>query len=247
MACLGYLTILQIVLSYILPILAEIPIFGLTAARDWLWYLTLSPAFISFGMILDPPVAVSMLLGAVLGWGILSPLVRSRTWAPGPIDDMETGFRGWLLWVSIGFLLGDAVVRASESIINACLAFYRGSRPSGRRGLAVDNAHQESDVQPLLEPVSGSTVIEAAPASTQQSRETNVVSNRVLMWFFSVSVAICILATYVVFGHAVPIHLTVVAVLVALPLCVVVLQASGETSTVPSQSLSKQSSNVLLR
>lgn len=187
-----------------------------------------------------------MLLGGVLGWGILSPLARSHMWAPGPIDDMETGFRGWLLWVSIGFLLGDVVVRASESVMNACLAFYRGLRLSARRGLAVDNAHRDPDVQPLLEPLTGPNLVEATPASTQESRETNVVSNRVLLWFFLFSVAVCILATYVVFGHAVPIHLTVVAVLVALPLCVVVLQASGETSTVPSQSLSKQSSHVLL-
>ncbi len=42
-----------------------------------------------------------MLLGAVVGWGILSPLAKYQGWAPGPVDDWLTGSRGWLVWTSL--------------------------------------------------------------------------------------------------------------------------------------------------
>jgi hypothetical protein len=41
------------------------------------------------------------------GWGVLGPIAKARGWAPGPIKDAQTGAAGWLLWVSLGLLLGD--------------------------------------------------------------------------------------------------------------------------------------------
>lgn len=34
---------------------------------------------------------LSMLLGALIGWGILGPVARAMKWAPGPIHDWESG------------------------------------------------------------------------------------------------------------------------------------------------------------
>lgn len=45
-----------------------------------------------------------MMIGAILGWGVLSPIAKSRDWAPGPVESMETGVRGWLIWISIACL-----------------------------------------------------------------------------------------------------------------------------------------------
>jgi hypothetical protein len=38
---------------------------------------------------------------------VLGPHAKARGWAPGPIKDAQTGAAGWLLWVSLGLLLGD--------------------------------------------------------------------------------------------------------------------------------------------
>lgn len=50
------------------------------------------------------------MLGAILGWGILSPLANKKGWAPGKIDDWENGSKGWIVWTSLAIMLADAVV-----------------------------------------------------------------------------------------------------------------------------------------
>ncbi|KAL2876784.1 OPT superfamily [Colletotrichum sp. CLE4] len=99
--------------SYFLPALRSIPIFGTNAAGIWLWTLNPSPAYIGQGIIMGPETTLHMLLGAAIGWGVLSPLAKYRGWAPGSIDDWETGSKGWIVWVSLAIMLADAIVSLS--------------------------------------------------------------------------------------------------------------------------------------
>jgi len=46
----------------------------------------------------------------LVGWGILSPLSKHAGWAPGPVGDMSTGARGWILWVSLAIMCADSFV-----------------------------------------------------------------------------------------------------------------------------------------
>ena len=46
----------------------------------------------------------------LVGWGILSPLSKYAGWAPGPVGDMSTGARGWILWVSLAIMCADSFV-----------------------------------------------------------------------------------------------------------------------------------------
>lgn len=43
---------------------------------------------------MGPRTTASMLGGAVLGYAVLGPLARAKGWAPGPIEDFETGATG---------------------------------------------------------------------------------------------------------------------------------------------------------
>lgn len=45
-----------------------------------------------------------------VGWAILSPLAKHKGWAPGPTGDMETGPRGWILWVALAIMTIDSTV-----------------------------------------------------------------------------------------------------------------------------------------
>ncbi|KAK2041141.1 OPT oligopeptide transporter [Colletotrichum somersetense] len=96
--------------SYFFPGLRSIPIFGTKAAGVWLWTLNPSPAYIGQGIIMGPETTLHMLLGAIIGWGVLSPLAKYQGWAPGSIDDWETGSKGWIVWVSLAIMLADAIV-----------------------------------------------------------------------------------------------------------------------------------------
>jgi uncharacterized oligopeptide transporter (OPT) family protein len=49
-------------------------------------------------MIIGPRTALSMLGGAIMGWGILGPYAQSAGWTSGPIGDWQTGARGYALW-----------------------------------------------------------------------------------------------------------------------------------------------------
>ena len=46
----------------------------------------------------------------LVGWGVLSPLAKHSGWAPGPVGDMTSGARGWILWVSLAIMCSDSVV-----------------------------------------------------------------------------------------------------------------------------------------
>lgn len=51
-----------------------------------------------------------MMQGMLVGWGILSPLSKHAGWAPGPVGDMTSGARGWILWVSLAIMCADSLV-----------------------------------------------------------------------------------------------------------------------------------------
>ena len=51
-----------------------------------------------------------MLAGKIVGWAILSPLARYKGWAPGTLQDWDTGSRGWILWSSLASLLCNSIV-----------------------------------------------------------------------------------------------------------------------------------------
>ncbi|KAF6069744.1 OPT oligopeptide transporter family protein [Candida albicans] len=89
------------ILSFFLPILKKIPIFGNHLSVNYLWNFQPSPAYIGQGIIMGLPTVSYMLFGAILGWGILAPLAKHMEWAPGRIDDWINGGQGWILWISL--------------------------------------------------------------------------------------------------------------------------------------------------
>lgn len=84
--------------------------FGLAAARDWLRALDLFPAYFGYGTIISPSVNAYSMLGAVVGWGTLSPIAKYNGWAPGPLRSWDNGSRGWIVWVGMALILGDSIV-----------------------------------------------------------------------------------------------------------------------------------------
>ena len=59
---------------------------------------------------MGPATTSHMLLGAIIAWAILSPLAKTKGWAPGPVGDWESGSKGWIVWISLAIMLIDAVM-----------------------------------------------------------------------------------------------------------------------------------------
>ncbi|KAI9870977.1 MAG: hypothetical protein M1830_003563 [Pleopsidium flavum] len=115
------LSAIYTLMSYFIPHLRKLPIFGLSLATNWLWTLNPSPAYIGQGIIMGPATTLHMLLGAVVGWGILSPLAKRKGWAPGPVGDWTSGSKGWIVWVSLAIMLADSVISLGWLILRPLL------------------------------------------------------------------------------------------------------------------------------
>ncbi|KAH7106261.1 OPT superfamily oligopeptide transporter [Auriculariales sp. MPI-PUGE-AT-0066] len=96
--------------AYFFPVIFAIPLFGRRLASNWLWSFSPSLSYVGQGVIMGLPTALSMNIGMLVGWGILSPLAKLSGWSPGPVGDMATGSRGWILWVSLSIMCTDSLV-----------------------------------------------------------------------------------------------------------------------------------------
>jgi uncharacterized oligopeptide transporter (OPT) family protein len=117
--------------AYFIPGLQRIPIFGGDAAT-WGFVLALAPAYIGQvrqmltgcdglvpplfmpqGIIVDLRITLSQMAGAILGWGVLGPVFKAKGWASGPINNMETGVQGMLIWIALALVFGDSLTSLS--------------------------------------------------------------------------------------------------------------------------------------
>ncbi|KAI6042518.1 OPT oligopeptide transporter protein-domain-containing protein [Pisolithus marmoratus] len=129
--------------AYFFPIVFAVPLFGRHLAREWLWSFTPSLSYVGQGIIMGFPTTLSMSLGMLVGWGFLSPLSRWAEWAPGPVGDMATGARGWILWVSLAIMCADSLV----SLLPVCLSYIVKLLSSYRVLKYADNPVQEAGTE----------------------------------------------------------------------------------------------------
>ncbi|XP_042983477.1 metal-nicotianamine transporter YSL3-like isoform X1 [Carya illinoinensis] len=90
---------------------AQIPVFGLQA-RSNSFYFDFSMTYIGAGMICSHLVNLSLLLGAVLSWGVMWPLIRGLKgdWYPETLSESSMrSLNGYKVFISISLILGDGL------------------------------------------------------------------------------------------------------------------------------------------
>ncbi|KAL9610064.1 MAG: hypothetical protein Q9167_005201 [Letrouitia subvulpina] len=237
------------IISYFIPQIRDLPVFGLPLANQWLWTLNPSPAYIGQGIIMGPETTIHMLLGAVLGWGILSPLAKNKGWAPKKVDEWFGGSKGWIVWVSLAIMLADSVINlgwlALRPLIQYGPLFMSEFRERARRGelskifrlnylskgsyTVLSSSDESSNRKPKT--VSDEPEIDAPPSQ--------LVSNRLVLFLLVLSIAFCIFTTRIVFGNLIPYSAIVVSILLALLLGIMGVRAQGETDINPVSGISK--------
>ncbi|KAL2889036.1 putative oligopeptide transporter [Ceratocystis lukuohia] len=241
------------VATYFFPALRSIPIFGTTAAINWLWTLNPSLAYVGQGIIMGPETSLHMLLGAVMGWAILSPLAKSQGWAPGPITDWETGSKGWIVWISLAIMLTDALINLGHISLKTLLASWKRhyaelvdylvTRIQERiwGPLVIGSSDDES--RPLLE--EGQQGQHGGIHRTRKGHDEDdaprdqQVGTRIVWGGLAGSIILCVSTTHFVFGCFMPLSATVLAVGAALILSVMGVRALGETDLNPVSGISK--------
>jgi hypothetical protein len=256
-------------LTYFFPVLRRIPIFGFTAASTWLWDFNPSLAYVGQGVIMGPTTTLHMLLGAVVGWGILSPLAKYRGWAPGDIGDWEHGSKGWIVWISLAIMLADAIVSLGYLALRPVFTRLLGAnglfsgkdtfgdlkallsrRPSGYTTVnSVDDDSGHGAVQVPASPLSdfgnlssGDAAVDDEPSQATEEDDApddQQIGNRTVVVGLVLSIVFCIFCTHIVFGNLVPLYATIVAVMMALLLSIMGVRALGETDLNPVSGISK--------
>lgn len=211
---------------------------------------------------MGPATTFHMLLGAIVGWGILSPLAKSKGWAPGPVSDWESGSKGWIVWISLGIMLADSVISLGWLILHPILLhaprYFTDFKEHVKRGswssLARFGNAKNDGYAPLGHSASSapldnrqSAINEPEEDYSQGSKDipeldapaSHLVSNRLVVILAVLSIVVCILSIRVVFGALVPFHAILLAILFALLLSVMGIRALGETDLNPVSGISK--------
>ncbi|KAK4060695.1 hypothetical protein Trihar35433_10103 [Trichoderma harzianum] len=242
--------------NYFLPVLRDLPVFGTVAASTWLWTLNPSLAYVGQGIIMGTETTLHMTLGAIIGWGVLSPLAKVKGWAPGPVDDWENGSKGWIVWVSLAIMLVDAVVSLAYIALRPvftthalpALAVLQRRFRQSRIASLFRTSHQYSQIPSEAreeeEQDEDDDDDEASPAQVEDrglddAPTDQQIHSKVVFWGLLASILICVLSTQIVFGHLVPLYAIVIAVLMALVLSIMGVRALGETDLNPVSGISK--------
>lgn len=245
-------------LTFFFPILRNLPVFGSVAAHTWLWTFNPSFAYIGQGIIMGTETTLHMFLGALVGWGILSPLAKARGWAPGDVSDWEHGSKGWIVWISLAIMLVDAVVSLAyialrplyeKYLATTVLSLQQKFQNQGFRGLWTWRSHQYSPLFHNNETGPDSPdddddegEYETHPESDEEADDApkdQRIGNKSVAIGLLVSIAICVLTIHIVFGDLVPLYATIIAVLMALVLSIMGVRALGETDLNPVSGISK--------
>lgn len=183
-----------------------------------------------------------MLLGAIIGWGILSPFVHSRGWAPGPVDDWVKGSRGWIVWISLAVMLSDSVISLGGLVLEAVIRSVFTLRDGRSGGSYQQLLHQDEDGHDgsgsyeavgrgsedgLRRRKSAGTARDDEEMLEEDAPEEHLVPMKVVYGGLAASGVLCIGAVKTVFPQ-VPLYLTFVAFFLALVLSVMGVRALGE-------------------
>ncbi|XP_030454759.1 probable metal-nicotianamine transporter YSL7 [Syzygium oleosum] len=89
---------------------ANFPTLGLRAFENR-FYFDFSATYVGVGMICPYIINISLLLGGILSWGLMWPLIEKREgdWYPKPDPGDMHGIQGYKVFISIAMILGDGL------------------------------------------------------------------------------------------------------------------------------------------
>jgi OPT family oligopeptide transporter len=134
---------------------SSFPTFGLEAYKHK-FYFDFSATYIGVGMICPYIVNVSLLIGGILSWGIMWPLIATKQGDWFPKDASETslsGLQGYRVFIAIALILGDGLYNFFKVLLRtlAGLFFVLHNRRKRNDDLPVSGYHHHPST-PVTEP-----------------------------------------------------------------------------------------------
>lgn len=228
------LTTSQALLAVNFPDLKALPIFGSIVANEWGWAIDMSPAYLGYGMIMRPSTTAHMLLGAFIGWAVLSPIAKMKGWAPGPTRDWETGSQGWTIWVSLGVILGDSLVGICWILISFVQKEFSWQHVHRRfldlKTFSSPNRSELGEGAPLLPDD------DTAELPTLTNSIDTLSGSITLLWFLGI-ITMCVVMNWYLFSHMLSVWHILLSVGFIFPLSMASIRSMGETDNALASSL----------
>ncbi|XP_068488920.1 metal-nicotianamine transporter YSL3-like isoform X3 [Phaseolus vulgaris] len=123
----------------------QFPTFGLKAWKNS-FYFDFSMTYVGAGMICSHLVNLSLLLGAVLSWGIMWPLIRGLKgqWFPESLPESSMkSLNGYRVFISIALILGDGLYNFAKILLFSATNIHACMERRNKRSLSIsDNKRQ---------------------------------------------------------------------------------------------------------
>ncbi|KAM3226402.1 hypothetical protein ACQJBY_058834 [Aegilops geniculata] len=106
------------------------PTLGLEA-YERKFYFSFSPIYVGVGMICPYIINVSILLGGILSWGLMWPLIEKKkgSWYPATAKGSDLhGLQGYKVFISIAMILGDGFYNFVKVSLRMTKAFMAAAR-----------------------------------------------------------------------------------------------------------------------
>ncbi|KAL9423279.1 hypothetical protein AB3S75_035380 [Citrus x aurantiifolia] len=98
---------------------SSFPTFGLKAFKQK-FFFDFSSTYVGVGMICPYMVNISLLIGAVLSWGIMWPIIETKKgiWYKAELSDSNLhGMNGYRVFIAIAMMLGDGIYHVVYMIV----------------------------------------------------------------------------------------------------------------------------------
>ncbi|KAJ7964368.1 Oligopeptide transporter [Quillaja saponaria] len=151
---------------------ANFPTFGLKAYENK-FYFDFSATYVGVGMICPCLINVSLLVGGILSWGVMWPLINDRKghWYPAELKPSSLhGLQGYKVFIAIAMILGDGL--------------YNFFKVLGRTLFGLYNQFRKKDLSTTI-PVSDrpSPVRPTSLSYDDQLRTQLFIKDQIPVWF----------------------------------------------------------------
>ncbi|CAD6262998.1 unnamed protein product [Miscanthus lutarioriparius] len=141
------------------------PALGLVAYQNR-FYFDFSTTYIGAGMICPHIVNVSVLLGGILSWGVLWPLIAEKrgSWFDAKLADTSLeGMQGYRVFIAIAIILGDGLYKFATVLIRTVASIAASTEKKKLFGALPVNSDDSNGANPAT----------ATPPSFDDARRTD--------------------------------------------------------------------------
>ncbi|MCL7049904.1 hypothetical protein MKW94_014362, partial [Papaver nudicaule] len=111
----------------------EFPTFGMKAWKQT-FYFNFSCTYVGAGMICSHIVNLSLLLGAVISWGVMWPLIAGLkgNWYPDNISESSMkSLNGYKVFIAVALILGDGLYNFLKVVIITSISIHTRLKSKG--------------------------------------------------------------------------------------------------------------------